>query len=78
MKLRNVIFAIILVICIVAVNFAIYWQFFRDTGNETPVIDVSEQRINEFSTMFNNQINYQNSNIAGVYKFQLLILINQM
>lgn len=68
MKLRNVIFAIILVICIVAVNFAIYWQFFRDTGNETPVVDVQEQRINEFSTMFDNKINYQDSNIAGVYK----------
>lgn len=68
MKLRNVIFAIILIICIVAVNFAIYWQFFKDNGEVQQQVEIREERINEFGTMFDNKINYQDFNITGVSK----------
>lgn len=76
-KLRNIMFVIIIIICIFAINFGVYWKFFRDTGakntinNETmqPVINTEEISKN-FNTIFNNTIDYQgnNINIAGVTK----------
>ena len=66
MKTRKIIFGIIAVICIVAVNFSIYWQFFRKKGNEPSVTPVIEEAkiISDFNQLFNNSINYQGVNIT--------------
>ena len=32
-NMRNIIFGIIIIICIFALNFGVYWQFFRETVN---------------------------------------------
>lgn len=73
---RNVIFGLIIVFCIFAINFGVYWQFFRNTSTntidpETPVTsDNTEQLEKNFKNIFNNTLDYQgyNVNTTGVTK----------
>lgn len=75
-KLRNVIFVIIIVICIFAINFGVYWQFFRNTKPKKTVDNTiqpdtnAEEIAKNFNTIFNNTIDYQgyNINTTGVTK----------
>lgn len=73
---RNIIFGIIIIICIFAINFAVYWQFFRNTNSQNTIentmqTDVKVEEIaKNFNSIFNNTINYQgyNINTTGVTK----------
>ena len=76
-NLRNVMFAIIIIVCIFAVNYGVYWQFFRDSETEQNKIentirtdvDTESLAIN-FKNIFNNTLDYQgyNINTTGVTK----------
>ena len=77
-SMRNVIFGIIIVICIFAINFGVYWQFFRKT---TPTPDVStidgtfidqKELAKDFKNIFNNTLDYQgyDVNISGITKIK--------
>lgn len=75
-KLRNIIFGIIIVICIFAINFGVYWQFFRNTKPKNTIDNTIQTDINteeiakNFNTIFNNTIDHQgyNINTTGVTK----------
>ena len=78
-NMRNIIFGIIIIICIIALNFGVYWQFFRNpnshndpnTNTYTPSIN-QEQLAKDFKNIFNNTIDYQgnNVNISGITKLK--------
>lgn len=70
---RNIIFAIIIIICIVAINLGIYWQFFRGNAPiENPPASTLEQEqlAKDFKSIFTNTLDYQgyNVNISGITK----------
>lgn len=71
---RTVIFAIIIIICVFAINFGVYWQFFREQDNQNEnMIATSisqEQLAKDFKNIFENTIDYQGSavNISGITK----------
>ncbi len=72
-KLRTIIFVIIIIICIFAVNFGVYWQFFRksdDIRNTTTPNIQGEQLAKDFKTIFDNKLDYQgyDVNITGITK----------
>ncbi len=72
-SLRNIIFIIIIIICIGALNFGVYWTFFRDipktnTVGEEPEIDNTnneelEKMAKNFDSIFTNSLDYQNYKI---------------
>lgn len=72
-NLRTIIFGIIIIICIISINFGVYWQFFR---NKTPIEDTiipdvnKEQLAKNFKNIFNNTLDYQGNqvNISGITK----------
>ncbi len=41
---RNISFAIIIIICIFAINFGVYWQFFRDRKEEKNEVVVDHEQ----------------------------------
>jgi len=73
---RTIMFGIIIIICIFAVNFAIYWEFFRDTEDEeqpeqqVQISQEKEQLEKNFKNIFNNTLDYQGYtvNTTGVTK----------
>lgn len=72
---RTIIFGLIIIFCIFAINFGIYWQFFRDTSTntiepETPISSNTEQLEKNFKNIFDNKLDYQgyNVNTTGVTK----------
>ncbi len=71
---RTVIFAIIIIICVFAINFGVYWQFFRkqDDQNENMIAtNISQEELaKDFKNIFDNTIDYQGSNlnISGITK----------
>lgn len=76
-NIRNIIFSIIIIICIVAINFGIYWQFFRKTNTpSSPNLNISavnqEQLAKDFKNIFNNTLDYQgyDVNITGITKLK--------
>lgn len=75
--IRNVIFGIIIIICVFALNYGIYWQFFRNTDNYTNsgmhTSNANQEQIaKNFKNIFNNTLDYQgyNVNISGITKFK--------
>lgn len=71
-KLRTILFSVIIIVCIFAINFGVYWEFFRDTKDNninTPNISNKEDA-KDFKTIFNNTLDYQgyDVNIAGITK----------
>lgn len=75
-SVRTIIFGVIILICIFAINFGVYWQFFRKTDNEpgianTPSIN-NEQLAKNFTNIFNNKLDYQgyDVNITGITKIK--------
>mgnify|MGYP005766611247 FL=1 len=75
-NLRTIIFGIIIIVCIFAVNFAVYWQFFRNTEDPQTVdntISTSQeiaQLEDNFKNIFENRLDYQgyDVNTTGVLK----------
>ena len=73
---RKIIFGLIIIFCIFAINFGVYWQFFREKPTNTiePEIPTSssntEQLEKNFKNIFENKLDYQgyNVNITGVTK----------
>lgn len=74
---RTIMFGIIIIICIFAVNFAVYWEFFRDTAPEgeqkEEQVQISEEKAlleQNFKNIFNNTLDYQGYtvNTTGVTK----------
>ncbi len=73
---RSIIFGLIIIFCIFAINFGVYWQFFRDVNTntiepETPISsDKTEQLEKNFKNIFNNTLDYQgyNVNTIGITK----------
>lgn len=71
-KKRMIVFGIIIAICIVAVNLAIYEQFFKVPNNDsstevTPVVEEAKI-LKDFNEIFNNEIDYQIYEIQGLSK----------
>jgi len=74
---RTIMFGIIIIICIFAVGFAMYWEFFRtiepkvneNEGNVQTQANLEEVEKN-FNNIFNNTLDYQGYtvNITGVTK----------
>lgn len=75
-NLRTIIFGIIIIVCIFAVNFAVYWQFFRNTEEPQTVdntISTSQETAqleDNFKNIFENRLDYQgyDVNTTGVLK----------
>ena len=75
-NLRTIIFGIIIIVCIFAVNFAVYWQFFRNTEDPQTVdntISTSQETAqleDNFKNIFENRLDYQgyDVNTKGVLK----------
>lgn len=72
-NLRTITFGIIIVICIVSVNFAVYWQFFRKEnvqGLEPSTTISNEQLAKDFNNIFNNSLDKQNNQIGQIKKVE--------
>lgn len=75
-NLRTIIFGIIIIVCVFAVNFAVYWQFFRNTENPQTAdntISTSQETAqleDNFKNIFENRLDYQgyDVNTTGVLK----------
>lgn len=72
MSKRKVLFIVIIVICIIAVNYAIYWQFFKkkdvkDTPIDVPIVEEGKI-LKDFNSIFKNEIDYQIYDIQGLSK----------
>lgn len=72
---RKIVFVIIIVICVFAINYAVYWEFFKDKAEkiEDKQIQTSEEREaleKNFKNIFNNTLDYQGYtvNTTGVTK----------
>lgn len=71
---RNIIFGIIIIVCIFAINFAVYWTFFRNSNTVTQGPSVSAESIDEivkeFPNIFENKLENQGYDIttSGVTK----------
>lgn len=69
---RTIIFGLIIVFCIFAINFGVYWQFFRNTNTntiepETPITsDNTEQLEKNFKNIFENKLDYQENNVNTI------------
>lgn len=77
MNYRKIIIGIIIIVCIVSINFAIYWQFFRrDEKVQIPVEQVEEAKIiKDFNNLFNNKLNSKDdiSNMNKINQTQEII-----
>lgn len=69
-KSRKVLFISLLAICIIAINFGVYWQFFREEKKENQEeYDLKmEQAIQDFDSIFQNQIDNQNNRVPNTIK----------
>lgn len=69
---RTIIFTLIIIFCIFAINFGVYWQFFRNTNTntiepETPITsDNTEQIEKNFKNIFENKLDYQGNNVNTI------------
>ena len=71
MNWRRIIFGIIIIICIVAINLGVYWSVTEETSKQPqePVVKVdTEKVVNEFKNIFDNTIDYQNYSVSNVTK----------
>lgn len=77
-NIRIIVFSIIIIICIFALNFGVYWQFFRKTENtptnpNNPTANINyEQLAKDFKDIFSNTLDYQGHevNISGITKLK--------
>lgn len=71
MKWRTIIFGVIILICIVSINYAIYWMI-TDTNEkvaQTPSESIDTETIlNQFNLIFDNTIDLQGYSVASVPK----------
>lgn len=72
MKWRPIIFGVIIVICIVSMNYAIYWMITDQSKDNHSVpteetID-TETILNQFNSLFDNTIDYQGQTVGGIAK----------
>ena len=71
MKWRPIIFSVIILICIVSMNYAIYWMITEQGEEEIESSTVSIDTaaiVNQFNLIFDNTINMQEYNIGSVLK----------
>lgn len=70
--MRTVIFTLIIIFCVFAINFGVYWQFFRNNNTntiepETPITsDSTEQLEKNFKNIFENKLDYQGNNVNTI------------
>ena len=74
MKLRKILVISVIVICIISVNLAVYMQITQKEKKtvkkddiEPVVVDTVELTEN-FESIFDNKINYQNNNVSSITK----------
>ena len=77
-NLRTIMFIVIILICIGALNFGVYWAFFRNqpkVNNITPIPEtIDEEELEKleknFNNIFTNSLDYQNYkiNTTGITK----------
>ena len=69
-KSRTVLFISLLVICIVAINIGVYFQFFKGNKKKnTEEYEIKiEQLVKQFDNIFRNEFNSQNNNISNSIK----------
>ena len=69
---RKIIFGIIIVVCIIAVNFAVYWQFFKKDVEEKPSSNIisNEQLAANFNEIFTNTLNKQGATLGQIGKIK--------
>lgn len=64
-KIRNICFAVIIVICVLALSYAVYYDIFiKNAPAKAPETPVSTVDV-EFDELFDNQLHLQNYNSAG-------------
>ena len=71
MNWRKIIFGIIIIICIVAINLGVYWSVTEEASKqpeESTVKVDTEKVVNEFKNIFDNTIDYQNYSVSNVTK----------
>lgn len=74
MNPRKLIFILIGIICVISIAFALYSQFHHTSPTNTIQNTIVSEEvdeydlINNFSTIFNNSIDYQNNSISNVNK----------
>ena len=71
MKWRTIIFGIIIIICIVSINFGIYWMVTQDDitiDTDKEVALDTEAIANKFNSIFDNTIDYQDYTTSGIAK----------
>ena len=71
MNWRRIIFGIIIIICIVSINYGVYWTVNEEANKipETPVAQVDLEKIaSEFKNIFDNTIDYQEYSVNNVAK----------
>lgn len=70
MSKRKIIYGIIILVCVVAIGYAIYYQVFvanaEEPENEIPVIEPTNAP--DFDSLFDNKLNYQNYDVSGQNK----------
>lgn len=70
--MRTVIFTLIIIFCIFAINFGVYWQFFRNANTNTiePEMPITssntEQLEKNFKNIFENKLDYQGNNVNTI------------
>lgn len=73
-SVRTIIFAIIIIICIFAINFGVYWQFFKDKDDQnenTISTNITQDDLaKNFKNIFDNTLDYQDNsmNVSGITK----------
>lgn len=74
---RTIGFGMIIIICVIAINYAIYWQFFRENKPiptepmQTPNDSISNTELaKNFNNIFTNSLNYQNNTVREIAKIQ--------
>lgn len=72
-KSRKILFISLLIICIIAINFSVYWQFFREEKkeNQEEYELKMEQAIQDFDSIFQNQIDNQNNTVPDTIKKEI-------
>lgn len=71
MKWRSIIFGIIIIICIASINIAIYWMVTQENEQANQNVETTidtETIINQFGSIFDNTVNYQNYMVSSISK----------
>ena len=78
-SIRIIVFSIIIIICIVALSFGIYLQFFKKMENktnpDTTNLNVNQEQLaKDFKNIFHNTLDYQGHDVI----YLVLLKLNQV